>query len=126
MNQITLAIVAIMLIIVFGSCSKNSGEVQLRIENNSSFDFDDVQLNPGSDKKEIGPIKAGKKSVYHNFETAYRYGYISLNIQGNTLTLQPIDYVGETPLGPGKYTYVVGVDGNPATNASLTLELVVD
>jgi len=28
------------------------------------------------------------------------------------LTFQPIDYVGETPFGPGRYTYEIGIDAD--------------
>ena len=125
MNQITRLVVATLLMVVPGSCSKFiNDEVRLRVENKSSFDFDEVQLNPGNDKKDLGTIKAGGKSSYHAFETAYRYGFISIRIKDTTLTLQPIDYVGESPLAPGKYTYVVDVLGKLSENASLTLELV--
>lgn len=50
-------------------------------------------------------MKAAKKTDYKVFESAYGYAFIELEIGGKTYTIQPIDYVGETPLEDGNYTY---------------------
>ena len=51
---------------------------------------------------------------------------MELEIDGNTYTIQPVDYVGETPLENGKYTYQL--DANDATERfeKLSLRLIED
>lgn len=100
--------------------------VLIRVENNSGLDFKDVLVNSGSGDVAFGEIRAGKKSEYKKFETAYRYGFVSLLADGKELRIQPYDYVGETPLEIGYYTYKLGVNTSQSDNPNLTLELVVD
>lgn len=52
--------------------------VLIRVENNSELDFKAVLVNSGSGNVEFGDIKAGKKSDYREFESAYRYGFVSV------------------------------------------------
>ena len=55
---------------------------------------------------------AGKASDYRTMRVAYRYGSVRLHIGTNEMQLMPDDYVGELPLGSGKFTYVLDlVDG---------------
>lgn len=118
----------ICLIVIISACSKDyqGGEVLVRIKNQSDYDFKNLEFNPGSSMQVVGELKSGKSSDYYSFETAYHYGYISLNVDGEDLGLTPIDYVGETPLKSGKYTYVLDVVGNSGQNLSLTLIFVKD
>lgn len=100
--------------------------VLIRVENNSEVDFKEVIVNSGSGNVAFGTIRAGKKSEYKKFESAYRYGFISLLADGKELRIQPFDYVGETQLEIGFYTYKLGVNNTDSDNPNLTLELVVD
>jgi len=38
---------------------------------------------------------------------AYSYGALRVTGNGTVRRLQPIDYVGESPLSPGRYSYVI-------------------
>lgn len=113
---------------VITSCSEENDPdgVMIRVENSSTLDFKDILVSSGSGNVEFGDLKAGKKSDYKKFESAYRYGFVSLLADGKELKIQPFDYVGETPLSKGQYTYKFNVDSSDPENPSLTLELVVD
>jgi hypothetical protein len=43
-------------------------------------------------------------------EDAYRYGYLDLLVGGERRLLQPVDYVGESVIGDGDFTYVIRID----------------
>ena len=92
------------------SCSDRDDEVNdvlIRIKNNSSITFDEVQVGDQETlHMNIGP---GDYSDYLHYETAYRYAYISVKSGEDTYLLQPIDYVGETELPPGLYTYELDI-----------------
>ena len=81
----------------------------IRIHNASEYDFQRVEVNTYDEPKGYGTIKSGEKSRYKTFEIAYRYTYVRLFVDENEFILQPIDFVGETPLGFGKFTYVLEV-----------------
>ena len=86
-----------------------SGGVNVRVANNSSFPFGRVEVFFPENEVDYGSIRAHAVSEYSPVTTAYRYAYIEVQIGGEVLKIQPIDYVGETPLGPGLYTYELNV-----------------
>lgn len=98
------------------------GDVAIRVANNSSFAFDRVDVVFPEDEVSYGAVPAHFASGYHTVETAYRYAYIEVEIDGEELRIQPIDYVGEEPLEPGRYTYALNV----TVEGHLTLELRED
>ena len=84
------------------ACSSN--EVKIRIQNASSSDFTNVIVDTG-DRYTYESIAAGEYSQYDIHESAYSYAFIELQILDSTYTIQPIDFVGETLLDSGSYTY---------------------
>jgi hypothetical protein len=108
-------------LIFLNACSKKDPSfdaVLIRIKNSGTFNYENVVVNTGGGENNYGSIPSGQFSEYKEFTSAYRYAYIRLEINGQTALLQPFDYVGETPLENGKYTYVVTADG---TSGSLGL-----
>jgi len=81
----------------------------IRIHNASEHDFQRVEVNTYDEPKNYGTIKSGEKSRFKTFEIAYRYAYVRLFVDESEFIIQPIDFVGETPLGSGKFTYVLEV-----------------
>lgn len=81
----------------------------IRIHNASEYDFLRVEVNTYDEPINYGTIKRDEKSRYKTFELAYRYAYVRLFVDENEFIIQPIDFVGETPLGSGKFTYVLEV-----------------
>lgn len=93
---------------------------EVRIRNVSGFDYDGLQVGDET----YGRLPAGAETRYREFDTAYRYNYVRLEIEGDEMILQPIDYVGETPLGPGRFTYEVRVIDRSA--GQLEIDVVQD
>lgn len=82
----------------------DDGPVHVRFENASAVPMESVET---AFVDGVGTLAPGEATPYVEVETAYRYTYFSAVVEGRRLVLQPIDYVGETPLRPGRYTYVI-------------------
>ncbi|WP_422083940.1 hypothetical protein [Ulvibacterium sp.] len=90
--------------------------VNIRIKNTSNIAFDEVQV---ADAEEVHKnVSSGDYSGYFEYETAYQYAFIQIRSGEETFTLQPIDFVGETPLPIGFYTYELDIteEGNVNLN----------
>lgn len=105
------------------NCTEEENAVFIRIDNASQHDFSNLALLD----KELGNLVAGAQTDYSEFEIAYRYGRVKLNIDSIYLGISPIDFVGETPLENGKYTYKLDIfedaDGAPS---NISLEFIED
>jgi len=80
----------------------------VRIRNGSNVDFKNVVVGSTN----YGDIKSGASTAYQRWGTAYSYAYVSLISGTKPLIIQPTDFVGEPPLGEGKFTYVLSLDGS--------------
>lgn len=115
-------------ILLLMGCTSNSSDpqIQLRLRNVSSFDFTNIAVSTTGDLVSYENLVAGETSGYQLFELAYRYAYIELEINGQLIKLQPIDYVGETPLPVGFYTYELDVELDQSQFLRISLTLVED
>ncbi|WP_215225543.1 hypothetical protein [Echinicola shivajiensis] len=114
--------------ISFG-CSRddiNPEAVNVRLSNISTYDFKNIIVNTSTGEVEFNDLDAQTTSEYKVFEKAYRYAFVELEIEGNTYTIQPIDYVGETPLSKGKYTYQINASELNGQYGTLSLSLKED
>jgi hypothetical protein len=101
-----LIVLAVVVAAVFSRPWPASSDI--RIRNDSQFSLHRVIVNGQS----YGNIDAGMASDYRTMRVAYRYGSVRLNMGTKEIQLTPDDYVGESPLGNGKFTYVLNiVDG---------------
>ena len=105
-------------LILLGGCPaatepEHANDVRLRIANESAFTFARVKVRLPGVEEEFGPIPPGTASEYRAVEVAYRYAYIEVHLASDTLVLQPIDYVGESVLPNGQYTYALDVGVDP-------------
>ena len=94
---------------LFGCTDRNDdvNAVNLRIKNVSNITFDEVQVG---DAEEVHTnVAPDNFSEYFIYETAYQYAFIEIKSGEETYTLQPIDFVGETELPIGLYTYELNV-----------------
>ena len=109
-------------------CTTNSGGseaggVEIRIANRSDVDFDRVDVTFPADEVSYGAVAKGAASDYRRVKEAYRYALVVATAGGETYRFQPIDFVGETLLEPGRYTYALSTDPN---DNFLAIELVED
>jgi|3_EtaG_2_1085321.scaffolds.fasta_scaffold10032_3 hypothetical protein len=123
------AIIIFALISLLFSCTEDEidpSAVNIRLANTSNFDYKNIVINTTTGNVDFGDLNSGKFSEYKAFEMAYRYAYVELEINGNTLKLQPFDYVGETPLENGKYTYEIYTESADEENGALSIKLIND
>ena len=87
--------------------------VQIRIKNAGNMDFDRVRVVfPDRIEVDYGPIAKGSFSGFQGTSRAYRYAQIHVQAGDQEFTLAPMDFVGEQELAPGRYTYVLRVEGS--------------
>ncbi len=90
----------------------NPSELKIRISNVSEFNYDNIKVGSPDGMVDFGELNAHSKSEYKVFDKAYRYAFVELQIDGETFTLQAIDYVGETLLENRKYAYEINVNSD--------------
>lgn len=106
MKRLLIAVISIF----FLTWCKGKNDIQIRIQNSSDFKFQNVYVNTGFEEHNYENISPSSYSDYVGFKSAYRYAYIELEIDNRLYKIQPIDFVGEKELEPGKYSYVIGID----------------
>lgn len=114
-------LLALGVLLVFAGCpapTEPSDGVNIRVANESSFPFSDVEVVFPQDSVDYGSVLAHDVSEYRRVTQAYSYALIIVQVGGEELRLQPIDYVGETALPAGRYTYALNV----TIEGRLTLE----
>jgi len=89
-------------LLLLGSCDNDSpNEVLIRILNKSDVTFNDTKLN----NENFGTLAPNQKSEYRVFAGAYEIGTVSIIIEGENYLMLPSDFIGETLLSNGKYTF---------------------
>ena len=94
--------------------------VNIRLKNASDLVFDSVLV--GESQEPYTNISPDDYSDYQEIETAYTYAFIQITSGEEVFTLQPIDFVGETPLPFGFYTYELDV----SDTGEVLLNFVID
>jgi hypothetical protein len=96
---------------VLSSCSSSptgtDAAVKVRVRNATTLAITDVSVTWPGGSLAVPSVAPGGVSAYMDGDGAYRYGAVRLMSGGKERRLQPIDYFGETPLAPGRYTYVI-------------------
>lgn len=96
---------------LFGS-NDEPDAVLLRVMNESTLDFSSIYVSFSEEGSLWDSVPNGKASEHHKFTIAYSYGFVEAKVDTVTYRLQPIDYVGESTLPNGYYTYKLDiVDG---------------
>lgn len=103
--------------------------VEIRVENLGERAFEAVALmfpnGPESSETtrvEYGALPAGRMSEYIPVAFSYRYALAEVVVAGDTVSWEPIDFVGEDPLEPGKYTFGLSVRETTKYRDRTTLE----
>jgi hypothetical protein len=83
-----------------------AGEVHVRACNDSDRDLAAFEY----DAFDEGALAAGACTPYRRVEhEVYRYTYVRFLVGQDEFVLQPIDFVGETPLDAGEWSYHVSI-----------------
>ena len=99
----------------------------IRVENATGRTFEAITVQFSEQVENYGKLEAGAASEYRAVDEAYRYAAVEIDFGSATARIQPVDFVGETLLPPGRYTYrfTPNLDGfNEFTFVDLSL--VVD
>ncbi|MDN4057686.1 hypothetical protein QPK31_05530 [Massilia sp. YIM B02769] len=75
----------------------------VRVANETGLPLQNVRINSVF----FGDVPVDGVSSYQALTPAYRYAALHVDVAGKKFDLVPEDYVGETPLGRGKFTYRV-------------------
>jgi hypothetical protein len=81
--------------------------VQIRVRNGGTAPLGNVRINFLGTVVEFGTIAPGETTEYHAVEKSYSYARIDASVGGKPGRVQPIDFVGESLLPPGKYTWTL-------------------
>ena len=110
MRALFRTLLALCAILSVGACDNPlalSDGVEVRIRNATSMTLTDISVTWPGGSMQVSQLAPGEVSRYEAHEGAYSYGAVRVTGNGTVRRLQPIDYVGESPLSPGKYTYVI-------------------
>jgi hypothetical protein len=112
LRTLLLAPVAGLFVFVASACNPmgSSGATEIRLRNATGLDIDAVTVAFPAGSVEYGSISQGSSSTYQAVDSAYRYAYIDARSGDRHMVLQPIDFVGEELLEPGRYTWVLTSD----------------
>jgi hypothetical protein len=100
------------LLLGLAACQKEKAPatgVSIRVRNDSAYAFTSLAVNTSGGENSYGALGPGQSSDYAPFARAYSYAAVKATLNGAEVSFLPYDYVGETPLQPGRYTYVVDV-----------------
>lgn len=103
-----------------------TSSVQIRIQNASPYKFEKIIVNTYNKDVSYENLLSNQKSAFKTFEIAYSYAFVQLQISGKTYTIQPIDFVGETALENGNYTYKITANSSLNQYQKLDMELIKD
>jgi hypothetical protein len=86
--------------------------VYLRLRNASGVSFDNIVVHFGL-PIDFGALPARAESRYLRADGIYSYSAIQATSGELRFIVQPTDYVGETPLRSGYYTYGLTIAAQP-------------
>ncbi len=118
--KVLLLMVAVSLAVgtLLASCSQSPSTIEavegtwIRVQNDSAVDYDQVIVGFPGQREDYGPVAAGTESEYRKIPIAYRYASVEVYVSEVKHDLQVFDYVGETPLDNGRFTYAISMEEN--------------
>lgn len=99
--------------------------IYIRIRNASLLSMDSIEVGFPKENIRFGNVEPGGESTYKKVETAYRYAAVAAIVDEKEVRIQPIDYVGESELDPGFYTYVLDIDKQTLESEHYTFALTL-
>lgn len=98
-----------------GAVGNPDAKVRIRLHNLDSIALTDVHVHWPVDSARFDSLPSQAYTDYIAVDSAYRYAYVKAKAGKRVWICLPMDFVGETPLAPGRYTY----DISPAAVADM-------
>jgi hypothetical protein len=123
-RPLVLSVAALVPTWLFAGCGivDGGGSVEVRLENDSEFELDETNLFLPDTTLFFVELQPNEVTPYHEVGRAFRIASVRVLTQGDSARLQVIDYVGESLLDPGRYTYILSVFPGPPLSLGLDLE----
>ncbi len=86
---------------------QNPDDVEIRISNESEFNFEQVTINTSSNEWNFSSVRKNNKSSYRKFTYAYPYFSLSFEVRGKFFSYQPLSYSGYNKIPGGKYDALI-------------------
>lgn len=125
MRLLARTLLAVITATILGGCSgpfEPSSHVETRFRNATPFTLTDVSLSWPGGSMQVAELAPGASSSLERHDGAYSYGALNVTMNGTVRRLQPIDFVGESPLVAGRYTYVINTSTSFPDGVDLRLE----
>lgn len=116
---------SIILCALLAGCSIFSARpgTYVRIRNATPWTMTDVLFGSPGVELRVDRLASGEQSPFVRRDGAYRYGYVRVITDGGReRKIIPIDYMGETALPEGHFTYVLEVSGFMPDSLTIGLE----
>lgn len=100
-------------VLAFTACNLIGNEdmgVEIRVKNASSYTIENLRIATGGGDFTYETLIPGQVSDYKLYDFSYNYFFVSFSIDTNSFVQQPIDYVGESRIKNGKYTYNIAIE----------------
>ena len=85
-------------------------EVEIRVKNSSTYTIESLRISTGGGDHTYETLAPGEISTYKAYDFSYSYFFTSFSIDTNQFVQQPIDYVGESKIKGGRYTFDITVE----------------
>lgn len=102
-------LLALLLVLVLPGCAgvTQPDGVQIRFRNGGTVELTDIVYRSGDASVDMARLAPGAQSEYSRHASTYSYGYLRFTANGGIQVLQPIDFVGETPITRGSWTFTI-------------------
>jgi hypothetical protein len=113
-----------------GAWTRSDAKIRIRLHNLDTLPLENVFVQWPVDSARFPSLPARGYTDYVAVDKAYRYAYIKAQSGARTWICQPMDFVGETLLEPGRYTYEIAraaiMDSAGNGPGFLSLEMLTD
>lgn len=89
---------------------QQTDRVMIRAANESDFEMKGVIIRFPSQAEEYGTLEPHTQTDYRAVSKSYGYAMVETSIDGNQALVMPSDYVGESLIPNGNYTYSLSYD----------------
>jgi len=102
-----ISFISLFIIMTFITACKSYDNVQIRVKNDSEVAIKKILVYFSPQPENYGDLAPGQSSKFKKVTGAYAYAYITAEIEGREAIIHPEDYVGESSLKSGNYTYLL-------------------